>query len=105
MEVCIMKKESRRTKNSYSREFKEKAVELAREIGTSNAAEKLGITNVQTLGAWVRYSKKIDEDSEFRDLEEAKKQIKKLQKELQEERKVTAILKDATAFFCQDRLK
>ncbi len=100
-----MKKETKRTKASYSKEFKEKAVELAKEIGSSQAAQKLGIEKVQTLGAWIRYSKKMDEDSEFRGLEEAKEEIKKLKKELLEEKKITAILKDATAFFCQDRLK
>jgi len=100
-----MKKTTKRTKNSYSPEFKTEAIELAKEIGTTKAAEKLGIKPFQTLSAWVRYSKKIDEDSEFRELEAAKSEIKKLRKELESEKKITAILKDATAFFCQDHLK
>lgn len=100
-----MVKKNVKSRTSYSREFKEQAIELAKEIGTPEAAEKLGIKSAQTLGAWVRYSKKMDTDSEFRELEEAKAEIKKLRKELDKEKKSVAILKDAAAFFCQDQLK
>lgn len=96
---------NKKTKQQYSLEFKEQAIELAKEIGTSQAAKKLGIKNVQTLGAWIRYSKKLSENREFSDLEEARKEIKRLKKELSEEKKSVAILKDAAAFFCQDQKK
>jgi len=100
-----MKKSKQTKRESYSPEFRSSAIELSKEIGTTEAAKKLGIKQYQTLAAWVRYAKKIDEDSEFKELEAAKKEIKKLKKELDSEKKVTAILKDATAFFCQDQLK
>jgi len=100
-----MKKEQKKTKRNYSPEFKAQAIELSKEIGTTQAANKLGIDKFQTLAAWVRYSKKVEENTEFRELEEAKKEIKKLKKDLESEKKVVAILKDATAFFCQDHLK
>ncbi len=100
-----MKKESKKTRKSYSPEFKAQAIELAKEIGTTKAAEKLGIESIQTIGAWVRYAKKMDESSEFRDMEALKAEVKKLRKELEVERKSVAILKDAAAFFCQDQLK
>lgn len=100
-----MKKETKRTKRSYTPEFKAQAIELAKEIGARPAAEKLGISNFQTLAAWVRYAKKVDESSEFRELERIKAENKKLKKELEYERKAVAILKDAAAFFCQDQLK
>lgn len=100
-----MKKKEKRTKNSYTSEFKTRAVELAKEIGTKSAAEKLGLINTQTLGSWVRYDKKLSDDSEFCELEQAKAEIKKLRKEAAEDKKVIAILKDCTAFFCQDQLK
>jgi transposase len=100
-----MKKEEKRPKRSYSPEFKAQAIELAKDIGIKQATEKLGIKSLQTLTAWVRYSKNIEENSEFKDLELAKREIKKLKKELESEKKVVAILKDATAFFCQDHLK
>ena len=43
--------ESRNSKTQYSAEFKEQAVELANEIGTSRATEKLGINKVQALSS------------------------------------------------------
>ena len=97
-----MKKKNRK---SYNQDFKGQAVELAGEIGAKDAAEKLGIENVQTLSAWIRYSKKMEEDADFKDIERLKAENKKLKKELESEKKAVAILKDATAFFCQDRLK
>jgi len=60
---------------------------------------------VQTLSAWIRYSKKMEEDADFKDIERLKAENKKLKKELESEKKAVGILKDATAFFCQDRLK
>jgi len=100
-----MKKTQKRTKRHYPEEFKEQAINLAKEIGTKEAAEKLDIEKVQTLAAWVRYSKKIEENADFKELEEARKEIKRLKKELDIEKKSVAILKDAAAFFCQDHLK
>jgi len=101
----MKKEQKKRTKKSYSPEFKTQAIELAKEIGLKQAAEKLGIKSLQTIASWVRYSKKMEEDAEFRELEEAKKEIKRLKKELESEKKSVAILKDAAAFFCQDHLK
>ena len=53
-----MKNKKTKTRTSYSPEFKVQAIELAKEIGALQAAEKLGIGSFQTLSAWVRYSKK-----------------------------------------------
>lgn len=100
-----MKKDKKQNRKSYSEEFKNQAIDLAKEIGTKEAAEKLGINGHQTIGAWLRYSKKMEENLEFRELEEAKAEIKKLRKEAAEDKKVIAILKDAAAFFCQGHLK
>ncbi|PIR35126.1 MAG: hypothetical protein COV37_10020 [Bdellovibrio sp. CG11_big_fil_rev_8_21_14_0_20_39_38] len=100
-----MKKKNEKSRQSYSPEFKAQAIELAKEIGAKEAAEKLGIKSSQTLGAWIRYSKRMNEDAEFREFEEAKAEIKKLRKQAEEDKKVIAILKDAAAFFCQDHLK
>ena len=100
-----MKKQTKKTRKSYPPEFKEQAIQLAKEIGTKQAAEKLGIESVQTISAWVRYSKKIEKNADFRELEQLRAENKKLKKELDSERKSVAILKDAAAFFCQDHLK
>jgi len=100
-----MKKQQKKSRNSYSPEFKTQAIELAREIGTKDAAEKLGIKSHQAISAWVRYANKMDSDNEFRELEEAKAEIKKLRKQAEEDKKVISILRDAAAFFCQDQRK
>ena len=97
--------QKKKNRKSYSPELKAQAIELAKEVGTKKAAERLGIENAQTLGAWVRYDKKINESEEFRELEAAKKEIKRLRKELESKEKDMAILKDAAAFFCQDSLR
>jgi transposase-like protein len=86
-------------------EFKKQAIALATEIGVPEAAEKLGIKSVQTLASWVRHDKKKNTDSAYNELLEAKEEIKRLKKDLEKEKKVTAILRDATAFFCQENQK
>jgi len=65
-------KDTEKTKRHYPEEFKQLAIVLAKEIGTTEAAQK---------------------------------EIKRLKKELELEKKSVAILKDAAAFFCQDHLK
>lgn len=100
-----MKKQQKKSRNSYSPEFKAQAIELARDIGTKEAAEKLGIKSHQTISAWVRYANKIDSDAEFQEIEQLKAENKKLKKQAEEDKKVIAILRDAAAFFCQDQRK
>ncbi|MCY4644224.1 MAG: transposase [Bacteriovoracales bacterium] len=100
-----MSGETVKTRKSYSQEFKTQAIELAKELGSKEAAEKLGIKNFQTLAAWARYSKKMAEDEEFRTMEQLKAENKKLKKELADERQTVAILKDCTRFFCVENGK
>lgn len=47
----------------------------------------------------------MKEDSSFRSMEELRGELKKVKKELEYEKKVVAILKDAAAFFCQEKQK
>ena len=100
-----MKKNDKEKRQNYSSDFKVKAVELAEEIGPSETARKLGIKNIQTLTNWIKHSNKMELDDDYRNIEELKAEVKQLKKELTKEKKITAILKDATAFFCQDQLK
>lgn len=99
-----MKPMKRKKRQTYSTEFKEQAISLANDIGIKEAAEKLGI-NPQSLSGWTRYAKKIDEDSEFQELEKLRQDVKKLKKELEYEKRSVAILKDAARFFCLDQEK
>jgi transposase-like protein len=85
---------------SYTPEFKKQAISLATELDSiPETAEKLGIKSVQTLATWIRHDKKKTSDSAYSELLEAKEEIKRLKKDLEKEKKVTAILRDATAFF------
>lgn len=93
-------------RKSYTPEFKKQAISLANELDSiPEAAEKLGIKSVQTLAAWIRHDKKKTSDSAYSELLDAKEEIKRLKKDLEKEKKVTAILRDATAFFCQENQK
>lgn len=99
-------------KQEYTEEFKSQAIELANEIGATAAAEKLGIKSATVIGAWRRWEKSRQrfetpnsgriEKPTYRDLET---RVRDLERKLREEKKVTEILKDATAFFSQHRLK
>lgn len=88
----------------HSPEFKEQAVKLAGDIGVREAAQKLGI-GLQSLGNWCRHAKKLEEDSEYREIEELRAEVKKLKKELDVEKRSVSILQDAARFFCLNQEK
>lgn len=93
-------------RKSYTPEFRKQAISLSNELeSVALACEKLGIKSVQTLAAWIKHDKKKTTDTSFSELLEAKEEIKRLKKDLEREKKVTAILRDATVFFCQENLK
>ena len=87
----------------YTSEFKQQAAELAIRIGIGRAAEQLGVCvgNVQRWKTDANdgkpQSKKIQVNLEDEN--------RRLQKEVDELRKVNFILKKAAAFFSQDHLK
>ncbi|MGI9255383.1 MAG: transposase [Salinispira sp.] len=93
--------ETRKVRKFYDEDFKEQAVELAKEIGTKQATEKLGIASYHTLAKWVRNDRKMNNGPEFRELQEALAENKRLRKELSAEKKSVAILNDAMVFFCR----
>lgn len=93
-----------KTKNRrYTFEFKQQAAELANKIGVTRAAEQLGVSmaNVQR---WKSKGQDRTQKSknESVDLEA---EVRRLQKENEELKKVNHILKKAAAFFSQDHLK
>ena len=101
-----MRQKKKQTKKRYPEEFKVSAIKLAKELDSAKlAAEKLGMKNSQTLSNWIRHYDKMNSDEEYREIERLRAENKKFKKQLEDEKKTTAILKDAMAFFCQDRLK
>ena len=98
-----MEKKSRK---SYTREFKIDALELAKQLGNfSKAARQLGIAD-SLLYTW-KDQLKFDEKSTKSASESAAEsdEMKRLRKENEELKKVNYILKKAAAFFSQDHLK
>jgi transposase len=90
------------TKRQYTTEFKQQAADLASRIGISRAARQLGI-NVANVQRWKsRGTKQSKAKSEDINLQE---ENRRLQKEVDELKKVNMILKRAAAFFSQDHLK
>lgn len=104
------------TGREYDEKFKVQAVKLAKETGTKQAAEELGIPK-GTLGGWVKKAKdgEIDTGSRSRSpeealnlaqqLQEAKKRIKELEKSNKELKELNEFLEEASAFFAASRQK
>jgi transposase len=92
-------------KRFYDTSYKEQAVALAEEIGVKKAKEKLGIKSEQTLDRWVKKKNQKNATDSGAEAAALREEVKKLKKELDKEKKITAILKDATIFFCQDNQK
>lgn len=94
----------RRMKRQYTLDFKQQAVDLAGQIGFAKAANRLGVA-VSNLHGW---QKKLGK-SEAKDAKKSKagleEENRRLQREVEELRKVNHILKRAAAFFSQDHLK
>lgn len=103
MKLKVLKVEQK--KRFYDTSFKDQAVALAEEIGVKKAKEKLGIKSEQVLGNWVKKKNLKNSTDSGAEAVALREEVKKLKKELDKEKKITAILKDAAAFFCQDHLK
>ena len=90
------------SKRQYTLEFKQQAAELAKEIGISQAALKLGVS-VSAIRQW---KKKAEEsNSKPKSGMVLEEENRRLRKEVEELKKVNYILKRAAAFFSQDHLK
>jgi transposase len=89
----------------YSPEFKEQAVELAKELNSiASAARKLGIAK-GVLHTWAMAKKWPKIEGLTIGVESPEDELKRLRKENQELKKANLILKSAAAFFSQDHLK
>jgi len=95
-----MKKEEIRRK--YSQEFKQDAIKLAESIGVGNTANKLNIP-LSSLQRWKCQKNVPIEKSQ--DVLKLQREVKRLKKELAEEKATVEILKKATAFFSRENEK
>lgn len=107
------------TGRQYDEKFKVQAVKLAKETGTKQAAEELGIPK-GTLGGWVKKAKDGEIDIGIgkrspeealnlaQQLQEERKKNKTLEKRIKELEELNEFLEEASAFFaasCQKYAK
>ena len=86
----------------YAPEFKQDALELAERIGVSNTARKLNIS-LSCLQRW-KCQKNIPIEKS-QDVLKLQMEVKRLKKELAEEKTTVEILKKATIFFSKENVK
>jgi len=94
----------------YTAEFKEQAVRLAEEIGSSKAAQKLGVSdaNIHNWREKKRKGQRLKDSiggSHMQLSETPEEELRRLRRENEELKKANHILKRAAAFFSQDHLK
>ena len=95
-----MRKEISRRR--YSPEFKQDAIKLAESIGVVETANKLNIA-LSSLQRW-KCQKNIPIEKS-QDVVKLQREVKRLKKELTEEKAVVEMLKKATAFFSRENGK
>ena len=95
-----MKKGTKRRK--YPTEFKLDAIRLAEKIGVGEAAKKLSIP-LGSLQRW-KCQKNIPIERS-QDVIKLQMEVKRLKKELAEEKAIVEMLKKATAFFSKENGK
>ncbi len=100
-----MKKNSKR--RFHSEEFKFEAVELAKRIGITKAAQELGV-HPTSISSW---RKSLENPTIFQDsahskkpYSELEKENKRLQKEVGYLKEINKVLKKSTAIFSSDHM-
>jgi transposase len=111
-----MGEKGKKIQRKYTKEYKEKAVKLSREIGKKRAAEELGIP-WRTVYDWERIAKAggIDLGSGGQtpqsgltlagEIQKLKAENKRLEKENRELKKTNDFLEEASTFFAASRQK
>lgn len=98
----------KRTRRSFTNEFKVQALELAEQIGsTIEAAKRLGISP-ERIRIWRRQLGRSSKNNESKTVVQSmaeSEEIKRLRKQVSDLEKTNYILKKAAAFFSQDHLK
>lgn len=98
----------KRGRRSFSQEFKEETIELAKKEGNSKAARELGISE-SCIRNW-RKKQELPGDNSFRKIpkqsyNELEKQVRKLQKENGYLKEINKVLKKSTAIFSAEHVR
>ena len=97
----------KRTRRTFTNEFKVQALALAEQIGSiTRAAQQLGI-QAERIRAWKKElaNNISSEPRAVAQMAAESEEIKRLRKQVSELEKTNYILKKAAAFFSQDHLK
>ena len=100
-----MEKKNKRTRRTFSEEFKQEAIELIDKIGLSKAEHELDIGE-STLRAWRKKfrSPEAENSQAKKSYQELERENRKLAKEIGYLREINKVLKKSTAIFSNDQL-
>lgn len=87
------------SRRRYSLEFKQDAIKLAESIGVGETAKKLNVL-LSSLQRW-KCQKNIPIEKS-QDVVKLQREVKRLKKELSQEKAIVEMLKKATAFFSRE---
>ena len=94
--------DKKRTRVTYTKEFKDLAVEKVGEVGAKQASEELGVT-VQTLNSWTLKARAdgrpVKAGPSYAELE---KENKRLKKELARSYEIGMVLKKSVGIFSRE---
>jgi transposase len=97
----VKNQKPKRAYRSYTPAFKKEAVAMAKEIGSSETARKLGIP-LANIDKWKSgHSMKLASSPEQKELQD---EIKKLKRQLEQAEAINEILKKTAAIFSKDHL-
>lgn len=92
----------KQTRRRYSKEFKDKAVELAKDDSVAETARRLGIDR-SMLDRWRRQRSSVGRRTEQSvNVDERDLELRRLRAENQRLREERTVLKKATAFFANE---
>ena len=94
---------SKRTKQDYNKEFRQRAVRMAisSDKSTAQIARELGV-KVTTLYSWVNKEKDTEKSNNEVSKAELFDELKRLKRELADVKEQRDILKKATAYFAKE---
>ena len=95
--------EKKKTRQSYSPEFKAEAVAKCLEIGVSRTSKELGVTAI-TLKNWMVKSQRGPVDDGKPSYEDLERENRRLKKELGYVGEINKILKKSTAIFSNSEM-
>ena len=95
--------QKKKTRPTYSTEFKAEAVRKCRESSLNQVSRELGVA-VATLRTWLMKAEVGPSEKGKPSYEDLERQIRKLKKELGYVSEINEILKKSTAIFSNDRM-